>query len=82
VTTFEDERKAFALGVDVYCRKPVDRQHLIDIMALLAAPDTSKRVLVADDEEVFHDVLRQHLLTARHVISEAATGEEAQRSER
>jgi signal transduction histidine kinase/CheY-like chemotaxis protein len=79
VTTVEDERKAFALGADVYCRKPADRQHLLDFLAPLAAPDTSKRVLVADDEEVFRYVLRQHLLAARHVISEAATGEEALR---
>ena len=79
VTTIEDERKAFALGADVYCRKPVDRQHLLDFLAPLAAPDTSKRVLVADNEEVFRYVLRQHLLAARHVISEAATGEEALR---
>jgi signal transduction histidine kinase/CheY-like chemotaxis protein len=79
VSTVEDERKAFALGADVYCHKPVDRQHLLDFLAPLAAPDTSKRVLVADDEEVFRYVLRQHLLAARHVISEAATGEEALR---
>jgi signal transduction histidine kinase/CheY-like chemotaxis protein len=79
VTTVEDERKAFALGADVYCRKPAGRQHLLDFLAPLAAPDTSKRVLVADDEEVFRYVLRQHLLAARHVISEAATGEEALR---
>ena len=79
VTTLEDEGKALALGADVYCRKPVDRQRLLAIVAPLAAPDSSKRVLVADDEEVFRYVLRQHLLAARHVISEAATGEEALR---
>jgi signal transduction histidine kinase/CheY-like chemotaxis protein len=79
VTTVEDEGKALALGADVYCRKPVDRQTLLEIVAPLAAPDTSKRVLVADDEEISRYVLRQHLLAARHVISEAATGEEALR---
>jgi signal transduction histidine kinase/CheY-like chemotaxis protein len=79
VTTVEDEGKAFALGADAYCRKPVDRQRLLQIVAPLATPDSSKRVLVADDEEVFRYVLRQHLLAARHVISEAATGEETLR---
>ena len=79
VTTVEDEGKAFALGADAYCRKPVDRQRLLQIVAPLATPESSKRVLVADDEEVFRYVLRQHLLAARHVISEAATGEETLR---
>jgi CheY-like chemotaxis protein len=79
VTTLDDERKALALGADVYCRKPVDRQHLLEIVTPLATPDGSKRVLVADDEEIFRYVLRQHLLAARHVISEAATGAEALR---
>jgi signal transduction histidine kinase/CheY-like chemotaxis protein len=82
VTTVEDEGKAFALGADAYCRKPVDRQQLLEIVAPLATPDSSKRVLVADDEEIFRYVLSQHLLAARHVISEAATGEEALRRAR
>jgi CheY-like chemotaxis protein len=79
VTTVEDEGKALALGADAYCRKPVDRRRLLEIVNPLVADDGSKRVLVADDEEVFRYVLRQHLLAARHVISEAATGEEALR---
>ena len=79
ITTVENERKALALGADAFCSKPVDRQRLLEIVAPLALPDASKRVLVADDEEVFRYVLRQHLLAGRHVISEAATGEEALR---
>jgi signal transduction histidine kinase/CheY-like chemotaxis protein len=79
VTMTEDESKALALGADAYCRKPVDRQRLLAVVAPLVAPDGSKRVLVADDEEIFRYVLRQHLLAARHVISEAATGEETLR---
>ena len=50
VTTVEDEGKAMALGADAYCRKPADRQQLLHILAPLATPDSSKRVLVADDE--------------------------------
>ena len=79
VTTVDDERKAFSLGADAYCRKPVDRQRIVEVVSRLAAPESVKRVLVADDEEVFRYVLRQHLMAARHVISEAATGEEALR---
>jgi len=79
VTTVEDEGKALALGADAFCVKPVDRQRLLEVVAPLAAPDSTKRVLVADDEEVFRYVMRQHLVAGHHVISEAATGEEALR---
>jgi len=79
VTTVEDEGKAVALGADAFCRKPVDRQGLLRVLTSLTAPGSVKRVLVADDEEISRYVLRQHLLAARHVISEAATGEEALR---
>ena len=79
VTTVEDEGKALALGADAYCCKPVDRQRLVELVTRLAAPESVKRVLVADDEEIFRYVLRQHLLAGRHVISEAASGEEALR---
>jgi signal transduction histidine kinase/CheY-like chemotaxis protein len=79
ITTVEDEAKAIALGAEAYCCKPVDRQGLVELVTRLAAPETIKRVLVADDEEVFRYVLRQHLLSGRHLISEAATGQEALR---
>src|SRR4030095_3326885 len=77
VTAVEDDGKALALGAEVYCRKPVDRRRFLEIVTPRVASDGSKSVLVADDEEIFRYVLRQHLLAARHVISEAATGEEA-----
>jgi len=79
VTTLEDEGKAMALGADAYCCKPVDRQRLVELVTRLAAPESVKRVLVADDEEIFRYVLRQHLLAGRHVISEATSGEETLR---
>jgi signal transduction histidine kinase/DNA-binding response OmpR family regulator len=82
VTAVEDERKALALGADAYCLKPVNRQRLLEVVTRLAAPDDAKHVLVADDEEVFRYVLRQHLIAAHHVISEAATGEETLRRAR
>src|SRR4029453_3854372 len=79
VTTVEDERKALALGADAFCLKPVDRKRLLEVITPLALPGSVKRVLVVDDEEVFRYVLRQHLVAGHHVISEAATGEEALR---
>jgi signal transduction histidine kinase/CheY-like chemotaxis protein len=77
VTTVEDERKGLALGADAYCVKPIDRQRLLQTLTRLVAPDTVRRVLVVDDEEISRYVLRQHLMTPRHVISEAATGADA-----
>jgi len=79
VTNVEDERKALALGADAYWRKPIDRQRLVQTITRLVEPEAIKRVLVVDDEEVFRYVLRQHLMTPRHVVSEAATGNDALR---
>jgi signal transduction histidine kinase/CheY-like chemotaxis protein len=77
VTTVDDERKGLALGADAYCVKPIDRQRLLLTLTRLTAPDTIKRILVVDDEEISRYLLRQHLITPQHVISEAATGVEA-----
>ena len=72
--------RRIALGADAYLLKPVDRQRLLaDADPAGRRPRASKRVLVVDDEEISRYVLRQHLLAARHVISEAASGEEALR---
>jgi CheY-like chemotaxis protein len=78
-TLVEDEAKAFALGVDDYLRKPVDRQRLLQSLMRSVSPERIKRVLVVDDEEIFRYVLRQHLMAPHHVITEAANGVEALR---
>jgi signal transduction histidine kinase/CheY-like chemotaxis protein len=79
VTTVDDEAKARALGADAFFLKPVDRPRLQQTILDLVAPPGLKRVLLVDDEEVFRYVLRQHLTTAQHRISEAATGSDALR---
>src|SRR5262249_27540226 len=56
-----------------------DRQRLHQTLTQLTAPESVRRVLVVDDEEVFRYVLCQHLMTPRHMVSEAATGNEALR---
>src|SRR5262249_54871987 len=60
-----------------YCVKPIDRQGLLQTLTRLTAPQTVKRVLVVDDEEISRYLLRQHLMTPQHVVSEAASGAEA-----
>lgn len=82
VSTVEDERKGLALGADAYCVKPVDRQTLLHTITRLVAPETVKRVLVVDDEEISRYVLRQQLATLGYVVAEAATGPEALRMAR
>jgi CheY-like chemotaxis protein len=77
VSTVEDRAKGLALGAQAYCVKPVDRQTLLQTLTSLVAPEPIKRVLIVDDEEISRYVLRQHLLTPQHVISEACDGDEA-----
>jgi CheY-like chemotaxis protein len=82
VSTVDDRSKALALGADACCVKPIDRQTLLQTVTKLVAPESMKRVLIVDDEEISRYVLRQHLLTPRHVISEAGSGAEALRMAR
>ncbi len=74
VTTLDEEAKALALGADFFFTKPVDRIRLLQALTARLAPQLLKRVLVADDEEIFRYLLRQHLTTPTHLISEAANG--------
>lgn len=82
VSTVDDQAKALALGADAYRLKPLDRQDLLQMITRLAAPERLRRVLLVDDEEVFRYVLRQHLVTAHYLISEASSGAEALRRAR
>jgi len=77
ISTLEDQSKAIALGADAYCSKPIDRQTLLRHLLRLVEPENVTRVLVVDDEEIFRYVLRQHFVTPRHAVFEAASGREA-----
>jgi signal transduction histidine kinase/CheY-like chemotaxis protein len=79
VSTVDDRSKGLALGADVCCVKPIDRQTMLQTLSQLVKPESMKRVLIVDDEEISRYVLRQHLMTPRHVISEAGSGAEALR---
>jgi CheY-like chemotaxis protein/anti-sigma regulatory factor (Ser/Thr protein kinase) len=82
ISDVKDESKAFALGADAYCHKPVDRNALLRTLTQLLEPETVRRVLVVDDEEISRYVLRQHLSSPRFVISEESTGLGALRAAR
>ena len=76
VSTVEDRAKAVALGADTYLVKPVELHELVRTISSLIAPDTMRRVLIVDDEEVCRYVLAQHL-SATSRVSEAANGTDA-----
>jgi CheY-like chemotaxis protein len=77
VSTLEDDRKAYALGADAYLTKPADPARLVEILVRLTKPDTIRRVLLVDDEEISRYVVRQSM--APYAIAEAASGTEALR---
>jgi signal transduction histidine kinase/CheY-like chemotaxis protein len=74
VSNTDDRGKALALGADAYVVKPVDRHRLVQTVTGLVAPETLRRVLLVDDDEVHRYVMRQHLSAATFVIFEAANG--------
>ncbi|MGD9765732.1 MAG: ATP-binding protein [Candidatus Binatia bacterium] len=77
VTTVEDRQKGLALGAHAYCVKPADRHTLLQTLTRAVEPESVKRVLVVDDEEISRYVLCQHLAAPQRVITEAADGREA-----
>jgi signal transduction histidine kinase/CheY-like chemotaxis protein len=77
VSTVDDRAKGLALGADAYCVKPVDRETLVHTLVRVTAPETVRRILVVDDEEISRYVLRQHLSSPQHVVREVAGAAEA-----
>jgi signal transduction histidine kinase/CheY-like chemotaxis protein len=81
VSSVEDPRKAFALGADDYCVKPLRRTWLIDRLQRVTnvARDPAKGppvVLIIDDQETDRYIIRHHLEEFGCSIVEATGGEE------
>lgn len=74
-----DERIAAELGAAAYLSKPVDRQDLLEAIRRLDRP--VRKVLVADDDPGFVDLLTRMLRTrgrrSRYAVVGAHTGREA-----
>jgi CheY-like chemotaxis protein len=69
--------KAMHLGADEYLAKPVDSERLIDTLDRVTGRNTLTQVLLVDDEEVTHYLVR-HLLPRTHYrISIASDGKTA-----
>ena len=54
------------LGADEYLPKPVDGERLIDVLDRLTGRRSLTKVLLVDDEEVTHYLVRQLLPRARY----------------
>jgi signal transduction histidine kinase/CheY-like chemotaxis protein len=76
VTVVDNRDKATMLGADGFHAKPVDRTWLVHRLEN-AHPAQSKRVLVADDDEISRYLVRNLLEPAGFQFAEAADGEEA-----
>jgi signal transduction histidine kinase/CheY-like chemotaxis protein len=76
LSAIEERGKAHALGADAYLVKPIDRKRLLQTVTGLIAPESLRRVLLVEDEDVHRYVLRQHLSGETHVIFEASDGAE------
>ena len=69
-----DDRKAVHLGADEYIPKPVNGEVLIDALDRLTGRRSLTKVLLVDDEEVTHYLVRQLLPRGRFGLSIANNG--------
>jgi len=69
-----DDRKALHLGADEYLSKPIDGEQLIDALDRLTGRRSLTKVLLVDDEEVTHYLVRQLLPRGRYGLSIADNG--------
>jgi len=84
VTGVDDERKAWALGADAYCAKPVEPERLIAELSRLTGhePRRARRVLVVDDDPAYRHALRRELERQGCEVLEAGDGENGLRAAR
>jgi signal transduction histidine kinase/DNA-binding response OmpR family regulator len=78
-STSDDAEKAYALGADLYCHKPVDRGRLLWNLSRLVPAPVGRRILIVDDDEIARYLIRQALKGTEHAILEAAGGFEGLR---
>lgn len=77
LSTLEDSRKGIALGADLYFTKPIDRHRFLHALTRLTAPESIRKILIVDDEEISRYVLKQHLAAPNLEVIEASSGPEA-----
>ena len=72
-----EDRKAAHLGADEYLAKPVDGERLIDVLDRVTGRRSLTQVLLVDDEQVTHYLVRQLLPRARYRLWIATDGKDA-----
>lgn len=70
-TAAKDEQRAFALGTDAYCRKPLEREVLLEMLDGLIG----RLVLVIDDDPAARYLLQKLLAGSGACVIEASNGE-------
>ena len=75
ISIVDDRQKGFRLGADEYLVKPFDRDSLLGVIGRFAAP--GRQLLVADDDPVVVDIVRQELEGEGWAVRGAANGVEA-----
>jgi CheY-like chemotaxis protein len=71
-----DVRKALHLGADEYLAKPLDGERLIDVLDRLTGRRSLTKVLLVDDEEATHYLVRQLLPRGRYSLSISPNGKD------
>jgi signal transduction histidine kinase/DNA-binding response OmpR family regulator len=74
VTMQEEPRKALALGADAYCRKPFDRDWLLQTVQQFTRREPAETILIIDDDASSRYVLGRCLASTPYRIREAASG--------
>jgi CheY-like chemotaxis protein len=72
-----EARKAAHLGADQYLEKPVDGERLIEVLDRVTGRNSLIQVLVVDDEELTHYLVRQLLPRTRYRLCSAMDGKAA-----
>ena len=74
VTMVDNERRAKALGADIFHLKPIDREWLLATLTALTRSRAQELLLIVDDDEVSRYVLSNSLTESRFRLVEASDG--------
>lgn len=74
VSTVDDARKAYHLGIDDYMEKPITQQALLECLRRLAGQQGPPQVLIIDDDDKDRYLLKHRLRSSGVQIIEAISG--------
>jgi signal transduction histidine kinase/DNA-binding response OmpR family regulator len=77
VSIVDDKNLGFTLGATEYLVKPLNRDHLLNVLRRLCRFPSSGLALVAEDDPAMRELLRRTLEKADWTVAEAGNGREA-----